>query len=47
MSDVGTVLGTKYNNFRESFQNLQESVLQYLVEKYKKGIDLSPLTRKI
>ena len=47
MPEVGTVLRTKYENYKESFQNLQEYVLQYLVAKYKKGVDLAPLTRKL
>ena len=40
MSEVGTVLRTKDDNFKEIFQNLQESVLQYVVSNYKKGVYL-------
>ena len=47
MPEVGAVLGTKGENSKESFQNLQESVLQYVVENYKKGVDLEPLVRKL
>ena len=47
MTEFGAVLGTKYDNFKERFQNLQESVLQYVVIKYKKGADLHPFIIKL
>ena len=47
MPEVGVVIGTKYNNFEESFRNLQEQVLQYVVKNYKEGLDLAPLLRKL
>ena len=47
MPSVGTVLGTKDENFKEIFQNVQESVLKDVVENYKNGVDLAPLTRKL
>ena len=34
--EVGTVLRTKNKNYKESFQNLQDNVLQYVVKHYKK-----------
>ena len=45
--EVGAVLGTKDKNYKESFQNLQECVLNYVVENYKKGVDLAPLIKKL
>ena len=45
--EVGAVLGTKDKNYKESFQNLQECVLNYVVENYKKGVDLAPLINKL
>ena len=47
VSEVGAVLRTKDDNYNETFQNLQECVLQYVVENYKKGVDLAPLIRKL
>ena len=47
MPEVGAVLGTKDKNYKESFQNLQECVLNYVVENYKKGVDLAPLIKKL
>ena len=47
MPEVGAVLGTRDNNFKESFQNLQEGVLQYVLAIYKKGLDIAPLVRKL
>ena len=47
MPEVGAVLRTKGENYKESFQNLQECVLQYVVSIYKKGEDILPLNRKI
>ena len=47
MPEVGTVLGTKDENYKESFQNLQECVLQYVVANYKKLVDLTPLIMKL
>ena len=47
MQEVSEVLGTKDENFKASFQNLQESVLQYVVIKYKKGADLHPFIIKL
>ena len=41
------MIDTKYNNFEESFRNLQEQVLQYVVKNYKEGLDLAPLLRKL
>ena len=41
------MLSTKDDNFKESFQNLQESLLQYMVENYKKRVYLAPLTNKL
>ena len=45
--EVGTVLGTKDENYKESYQNLQDCVLQYVVENYKKGVDLAPLISRL
>ena len=45
MPEFGAVLGTKDENFKESYQNLQESVLKHVVENYKKGEELAPLTK--
>ena len=47
MPEVGALIETKEENYKESFQNLQENVLQYVVENYKKGVDLAPLIRKL
>ena len=47
VTEFGAVLGTKYDNFKEIFQNLQESVLQYVVANYNKGLYLAPLVSKI
>ena len=47
MPEVGAVLGTKYENFNEIFQNLQYSAFQYVVKNYKKGVYLAPLIRKL
>ena len=47
LPEVGAVLGTRDNNFKESFQNLQEGVLQYVLAIYKKGLDIAPLVRKL
>ena len=47
MPEVGAVLETKKENYKESFQNLQECVLQYVMENYKKGIDIGPLISKL
>ena len=47
MLEVGAVIGTKDTNFKESFQNLQECVLKYVAENYKKGVDLVPLISKL
>ena len=47
MPEVGAVLRTKDNNFKEILQNLQEIVLQYVMANYKKGVYLAPLMRKI
>ena len=47
MPEVGAVLGTKDENYKESFQNLQECVLQHVMENYKKWVDLVPLIRKL
>ena len=47
MPEVGAVIRTKDENHKESFQNLQECVLQYVVENYKKGVDLDTLVRKL
>ena len=47
VSEVDSVLGTKDNNFKESFQNFQESVLQYVVENYKKWVDIVTIIRKL
>ena len=47
MPEVVIVLGTKDENHKESFQNLQECVLQYVVTNYKKGVYLEPLIRKL
>ena len=40
-------LGTKDENYKDSFQNLQECVLYYVVENYNKGVYLAPLIRKL
>ena len=45
--EVGAVIRTKDENHKESFQNLQECVLQYVVENYKKGVDIAPLIRNL
>ena len=34
VSEAGAVLGTKDDNYNETFQNLQECMLQYVVENY-------------
>ena len=47
VSEVDSVLGTKDDNFKESFQNFQESVLQYVVENYKKWVDIVTIIRKL
>ena len=47
MTGVGAVIGTKGENYKESFQILQENELQYVVANHKKGVDLSPLIRKL
>ena len=47
MLEFGAVLSSKEENIKEIFQNFQESVLQYVVEKYSKGVDIVPLIRKI
>ena len=47
MPEVGEVIGTKDKNYKESFQMLQENVLQYVVADYKKGINLEPLISKL
>ena len=47
MPEVGAVLGTKGENSKESFQNLQESVLQYVVENYKKGVHIETFIMKL
>ena len=43
----GAVLGTKDKNYRETFQSLQENVLQYVIANYNKGVNLTPLIRKL
>ena len=45
--EFGAVPDNKVKNSRESFQNLQESVLHYVVANYKKRVDLTPLNRKL
>ena len=45
--EVGAVLRNKDENYKESFQNLQECVLQHVMENYKKWVDLVPLIRKL
>ena len=47
MPKVGAVLCTKEENYKEILQNVQECVLQYMIEIYKKGVYLAPLTRKL
>ena len=47
MAKVGAVLGTKDENYKESFQNLQMIVLQYVVENYIKGVNLAPLINTV
>ena len=47
MPEVGADIGTKEEKYKENFNSLQENVLQYVVENYKKGVDLAPLIRKI
>ena len=47
MPEVVAVLGTKDENYKKIFQNLQECVLQCVVENYKKGVDLAPLITKL
>ena len=47
MTEFGAVLGTKDKKYKENFQNLQENIIQYVVESYKKGVDLALLIRKI
>ena len=47
MPENGAVLDTKYENYKESLQNLQECVFPYVVVNYKKGVDLEPLIRKL
>ena len=47
MPEVGAVLDTKENNFKDIFQNLQEIVLQYVVSNYKKVVDLDTLIIKL
>ena len=41
------MIGKKDNNYKEIFQNLQDCVLQYVVENYKKGVDLAPFMSKM
>ena len=41
------MLGTKDENYKESYQNLLECVLQYVVANCKKVVDLAPLIRKL
>ena len=43
MPEVCAVLRNKDKNYKESFQNLQECVFQYMVENYKNEVDLVPL----
>ena len=45
--EFGAVLVTKDDHYKESFQKFQECVLQYVVENYKKGVDLDTLVRKL
>ena len=47
MPEVGAVLRTKDENYKEILPNLQECVLQYVLEKYKKWVYLDPLIRKL
>ena len=47
MPEVVAVLWIKDENLKDIFQNLQESVLQYVVVNYKKGLDLAPLVRRL
>ena len=47
LPEVGEVLGSKEENFKERFQILQEIILQYMVENNKKGVYLALLTRKV
>ena len=44
---VGIVLRNKDENYKESFQESQECMFQYVVENYKKGVYLVPLIRKL
>ena len=46
VTEVGSVLRTKEEKYKESFQNLQENVLQHVLENDKKGGDLALLIRK-
>ena len=47
MPEVGAGLGTKDKKFKEISQNLQESLLQYMVENYKKWVYLASLVSKL
>ena len=44
---VGAMIRTKDKNFKESLQNFQESVLQYVMANYKEGVDIATLIRKL
>ena len=41
------MLGTNDENYKKTFQNLKGCVLQYVVENYKKWVDIVHLTRKL
>ena len=45
---VGAVISTiEQENGKESFNGLQDHILQYVMEKYEKGVDLAPLIRHL
>ena len=45
--DVGAVISTREDNGKKSFNRLQDHILQYVMEKYEKGVDLAPLIRNL
>ena len=47
MPEVGAVIIKKDEKYEESFQNLQENVLQYVVTIDRKGADPAPIIGKL
>jgi len=45
--DVRAAIGTREENGKESFNRLQDHILQYVMEKDEKGVDLVPLIRNL